>query len=98
MQGKESLWLKHIESQRSAHQTQREYCQSNDLNIHTFRFWKSKLSKPKHNGRLLRNSKNNFIPIHVKGEESKQESKTSPSFKVEIKPDMSIVITLQTHF
>jgi hypothetical protein len=44
-QSKSEFWSQHIEDQSNSDLTQVEYCQKNQLNRHTFSYWKSKLNK-----------------------------------------------------
>ncbi len=97
MTEKEKLWSKHIKSQGLRNQTQREYCKFHGLNIHTFRFWKSKLLKPSQPEDSPSTPKQNgFIPIQVIKRDS-NESKKIPFFKLEVNQDMSISITFKRH-
>jgi len=42
---KREFWSRHIENQSNSDLTQVEYCRQNNLNRHTFSYWKSKLSR-----------------------------------------------------
>lgn len=44
-QSKEEHWNYHIENWQQSGITQVEYCQKNDLNKHTFQYWKKKRSQ-----------------------------------------------------
>lgn len=42
---KREFWSRHIEAWKSSGGTQADYCRKNDLNKHTFLYWKSKLQQ-----------------------------------------------------
>ena len=58
---KAEYWREQISLQDKSGLTRKSYCESHDLNSHTFTYWKQKLigSKIK--------SKKNFIPVKIKG-------------------------------
>ena len=67
------FWRKHIEAQWKSGKSQRLYCMEHGLNIHTFHFWKKKLSspqsgskdKPEANKQKSLEERADFIPIHL---------------------------------
>ncbi len=44
-QARSEFWDRHIKNQSNSDLTQVEYCRLNNLNRHTFGYWKSKLNK-----------------------------------------------------
>lgn len=45
VQSRQTYWSQHIENCNRSGLTQVQYCRDNDLNKHTFAYWKSKLNR-----------------------------------------------------
>ena len=65
-QSKTEFWNRHIENWRNSDLTQVEYCRQNELNRHTFGYWKSKLNK--------KQVFKPFLPVSIQPEASPNNS------------------------
>ncbi len=65
-QSRSEFWNQHIENWSSSDLTQVEYCRQNELNRHTFSYWKSKLN----NKETFRP----FLPVSIQPETTPSNS------------------------
>ena len=88
---KSKFWAQHIKAQSVSRQTQHAYCDDHELNIHTFHFWKRRLSGKREvkNQKSRKLNSEQFIPIQLSGAEKPEESKT-PLIKLELNEDMEL--------
>jgi hypothetical protein len=62
MESRSAFWNDHLSRCKNTGASQKEYCRSNNLNYHTFKYWQNKLKKEKVNG-----AGKGFVEIPVKG-------------------------------
>lgn len=75
---KEQFWKNHIHQARHYEGGISKYCQSQGLNTHTFKYWKSRLSKKLSESRLPALS-SSFIPVQLENPKRASASGVSKS-------------------
>lgn len=76
---KEQLWKTHIIQARHFDGSISKYCQSQGLQIHTFKYWKNRLEKRSSESRLPVPS--SFIPVKVATQDLSGSKKSLPDPK-----------------
>ena len=69
-QSRSEYWSQHIENWSNSDLTQVEYCRQNELNRHTFNYWKSKLNR--------KETFRPFLPVSIQPE-STSDKQSFPS-------------------
>lgn len=83
---KREYWSRHIENWQQSELTQVEYCRKNDLNKHTFHYWKAKQNKTDRIRPLL--------PVSILGETFSANSSLSSGISISISNRFNVNIDI----
>lgn len=75
---KEQFWKSHIHQAKYFNDSISKYCQSQGLQVHSFKYWKHRLGNKTQNSRLPVAA---FIPVRISPQELATQKKSLPDAK-----------------
>lgn len=75
---KELIWKTHIKQEKYFNGSIKEYCQSQGIQVHSFKYWKHRLAKRESESRSPVPS---FIPVNISSPEPTMQKRSLPDPK-----------------